>query len=85
LVARIERLLCDAADDLPECGHLAYLTGSLAVLSGDLSTAQAEVTALLTAPRSRCCGLDNVSKAPSLERAQERTGLGEGDAHAGES
>lgn len=42
-IARIERLLGDAAGDLPERGHLTYLTGFLAVLSGDLPTAEADL------------------------------------------
>lgn len=42
-IARIERLLGDAANDLPERGHLTYLTGFLAVLSGDLPTAEADL------------------------------------------
>jgi DNA-binding CsgD family transcriptional regulator/tetratricopeptide (TPR) repeat protein len=42
-IGRIERLLGDAAGDLSERGHLAYLTGFLAVLSGDLPTAEADL------------------------------------------
>ena len=42
-IARIERLLGDAPDDLPERGHLTYLTGFLAILSGDLPTAEADL------------------------------------------
>ena len=42
-IARIERLLGDAADDLPEGAHLTYLTGFLAILSGDLPTAEADL------------------------------------------
>jgi DNA-binding CsgD family transcriptional regulator len=42
-IARIERLLCDAADDSPERGHLTYLTGFQAILSRDLQTAEADL------------------------------------------
>ena len=42
-IARIERLLREAPDDSPEHGQLTYLTGFLAALSGDLSTAEADL------------------------------------------
>jgi DNA-binding CsgD family transcriptional regulator/tetratricopeptide (TPR) repeat protein len=42
-IARIERLLRDAPDDLPERGQLTYLTGLLAAFSGDLATAEADL------------------------------------------
>jgi DNA-binding CsgD family transcriptional regulator len=42
-IARIERLLSDAADDSPERGHLTYLTGFLALLSGDLAAAEVDL------------------------------------------
>jgi hypothetical protein len=42
-IARIERLLCDAADDSPEVGYLTYLTGFQAILSRDLQTAAADL------------------------------------------
>ncbi|MGH3331774.1 MAG: helix-turn-helix transcriptional regulator, partial [Nocardioidaceae bacterium] len=42
-IARLERLLSDVWDDSPEHGHLAYLTGLLAVFSGDLSRAEPDL------------------------------------------
>jgi DNA-binding CsgD family transcriptional regulator/tetratricopeptide (TPR) repeat protein len=42
-IARIERLLHDAAADSPERGHLTYLTGFHAILSRDLPTAEADL------------------------------------------
>jgi hypothetical protein len=42
-IARIERLLCDAADDSPEVGYLTYLTGFQAILSRDLQTAAVDL------------------------------------------
>ena len=42
-IARIEWLLCDAADDSPEVGYLTYLTGFQAILSRDLQTAAVDL------------------------------------------
>ena len=42
-IARIERLLCDAADDSPEVAYLTYLTGFQAILSRDLQTAAVDL------------------------------------------
>lgn len=42
-IARIERLLRDSPNDSPEHGRLTYLTGLLAVFSGDLPTAEADL------------------------------------------
>ncbi|HSE71368.1 MAG TPA: LuxR C-terminal-related transcriptional regulator [Nocardioidaceae bacterium] len=42
-IARTERLLCDAPEDSPEQGSLAYLTGLLAVFSADLVRAEADL------------------------------------------
>ena len=56
-IARTERLLRDAADDLLERGHLTYLTGFLAILSGDLATAEADLGRSVRIAE-RCADLD---------------------------
>jgi hypothetical protein len=56
-IARIERLLCDPADDSPERGHLTYLTGFQAILSRDLQTAEADLGRSVQIAK-RCGDLD---------------------------
>ena len=56
-IARMERLLWDEADDLPERGHLTYLTGFFAILSGDLLTAEADLGRSVRIAE-RCADLD---------------------------
>ena len=56
-IARMERLLWDEAEDLPKRGHLTYLTGFFAILSGDLLTAEADLGRSVRIAE-RCADLD---------------------------